>query len=437
MCTLSQRYTAFYVHRWRLVTIDVLTTPALFMRFDRKQVSVGNLPVATQGMPDLFRVVFHAGAAVARTPSKRANPDGSVEWTRPLGLVVYDTNAKLVAVVQQFNIYRGWIIGPGCYFDGTSIMALPNKWVNSPNPPTAPKFYAELKVDVEEGEPPGNQHTALGSMMGEPDEDYRGLPMLCSPRVIYNAGSYDSNDGKFKGISPSSVTTTSSTLMTTSVGGGFFGDGTRIEVYSEDGSPDSSALSELPRPTPVNLTTAPPSYDEGVREPGTLETAARAVGAVVPLHPELAVSRSFSWSPLASSVAHSVGASAKKHQRGAAKPGSKVSPSPREKFSQLFSWSSLASPAALPEAAAASQQQKITNEAAVGTATPSLHPTSPRVFLRLPPVSPLAAPDDLPAAQTNSCQDTTTTIPTPENGMDEWHKPVSNVKNIIIGSTCI
>lgn len=427
------------------------------MRFVCCQVLVENLPVPAQGMPDLFRVVFRAGTAVARTPSKRANPDGSVEWTQPLDILVYDTSAKLVAVVQQFNFLRGWIIGPDRYFNGTSITALPSEWTHSSDLPTAPRFYAELRVDIEVG----GDHPSPEGVVDESDEDYRGLPMLCSPRALHYSGSHDSHGGKMKKtISPMSVTTTPSTLLTTSVGGGFFRDGSRFGVYSEESSPGSSVLSESPRPPLVDPTAAPPPYEEVVRERGPLGIAVGVVGAVVPLHPEMAVSRSFSWSPATFCVAESVGAPAAKHQGGAAEsggtetccvgpsvdapatehPGGEMDPGGEaapflEKVSRFFSWSPLAPPAALPEGAAAPQQERSAHEAAVtGAATPSLHSTSQetRFSPQMPPVSPVSSvPDNRPSARTKGGRGTATTKPiTPANVADERRS------NDLVSSVC-
>lgn len=414
------------------------------------QVSVENLPVAEQGMPDLFRVVFRAGTAVARTPSKRANPDGTVEWTQPLEIAVYDKNAKLVAVVQQFNFLRGWVIGPDRHFNGASITALPDEWVHSSDLPTAPRFYAELRVDIEEG-----HHPSLRGI-DESDEDYRGLPMFCSPRALQHSG------GKFKATSPASVTTTPSTLVTTSVGGGFFGDGCRLGLYSEESSPGSSVLSESPRPPPAHPANAPSPCEEVVRERGALGTAVGAFGAPVPLHPEVAASRSFSWSPLASCVA-SVKAPAAEHQgdatepgdgetccvaqpvdvpaaehlRGGVEPGDEEQPF-LERSSQCCSLSPFAPcPAALPESAAEPQQQRGAHEAAAGAATPSLHSTSPRFSPLLPPVSPLSVPDDLPAAQDKGGRGTATTKPNaPANVDDEQHNNlVSSAEGFVVDCT--
>lgn len=398
------------------------------------QVLVENLPVPAQGMPDLFRVVFRAGTAVARTPSKRANPDGSVEWTQPLEITVYDPSAKLVAVIQQFNFLRGWIIGPDRHFNGTSVTALPSEWTHSSDLPTAPSFYAELRVNIE-----GGDHPSPGGV-DESDEDYSGLPMLCSPRVLHYSGRHDSHGGKMKPISPTSVTTTPSTLLTTSVGGGFFGDGSRIGTYSEESSPGSSVLSESPRPPLVGPTAAPPPYEEVVQERETLGPAAGVEGAVVSLHPEMAVSRSFSWSPLASCVAESAdNAPAARHQGGAAEPGGKetccVGPpvgSPAtehpggetepgdeeppflEKLSRFFSWSPLAPRAALSEDAAGPQQERSGHEAAMpGTATPSLRSTPQSRFSpQMPPVSPMSVPGDPPAVRSKGGRGAATTKPT-------------------------
>lgn len=415
-------------------------------------------------MPDLFRVVFRVGTAVARTPSKRANPDGSVEWTQPLEIVVYDTNAKLVAVVQQFNFLKGWVIGPDRHFDGTSITALPDEWIHSPDLPTAPKFCAELRVDVEEDDPP-----PLGGI-DESDQDYRGLPMLCSPRVLHYSGPQDSNGGKFKTIP--SPTTTPSTLLTTSVGGGFFGDGSRTGVYSEESSPAGSSVpSESPPRSPlVNpTTTPPPPYEELVRERGTLGSAAGAVGAPVALRPEVAVSRSFSWSPLMSYVAqqpvdaptteHQGSATAPgdeeaccvaqragtppatEHPRGETEPGDDDEPPLLEKLSRLFSWSPLDPPAALPEdAAAAPQQQRDVHEAAAaGAATSSECSTPPRFSPLLPQVSPLSAPNDPPAeAQNRSGRGSVTTKPNPRANVTDERRHndlVSSKQGIVIKSS--
>ncbi|CAM9267046.1 unnamed protein product, partial [Ectocarpus sp. 12 AP-2014] len=118
------------------------------------QVRVENLPAAAQGTPGLFRVKFRAGPegrAPAETVPKPANPDGSVEWLEALDITVHDTSFPLIAVVQQTNYLGGWSLVPDGRFEGAAVSELPNEWRHASSIPTAPTFYAQLSVHVEEG----------------------------------------------------------------------------------------------------------------------------------------------------------------------------------------------------------------------------------------------------------------------------------------------
>ena len=300
-----------------------------------------------------------------------------VEWTQPMDMAVYDTTAKLVAVVQQFNIVGGWIIRPDRHFFGSFVTSLPNEWIHAPDLPSAPTFYAGLHVDFEE-EKARVKHPRLES--DQSDEDFGGIPMLLSPMSLRSSGLDNSNGSNLdiksaSSTSSAATTTPGSTLITSSVGGGFFGDGPRTGVFLE-GSPSCPAPS-APHPPPVKPT-APPFYDDVLRERGPLGTAAGAAGATIPFHPDVAVSRSFSWSPLAPSTA-------RPEDAPEMRSGGKAPPQP-ERPSPLFSWSPLVSPMALSERAA--------------TATSSFRSTLRRFFSLLPPVSPVTAPEnDRPAAK--------------------------------------
>ncbi|CAN0396251.1 unnamed protein product, partial [Ectocarpus sp. 8 AP-2014] len=119
-----------------------------------KQVRVENLPPAAQGTPGLFRVKFRAGTegrSPAETVPKPANPDGSVEWLEALDITVHDTSFPLIAVVQQINYLGGWSLVPDGRFEGAAVSELPNEWRHASSIPTAPTFYAQLSVHVEEG----------------------------------------------------------------------------------------------------------------------------------------------------------------------------------------------------------------------------------------------------------------------------------------------
>lgn len=329
--------------------------------------------------PALFRVVFRAGTAAARTSSRPASADGVAEWTQPIDMAVYDTTAKLVAVVQQFNLVGGWIIKPDRHFFGSSVASQSNEWIHAPDLPTAPTFHAELRVDLEEDE------IVVGD---QSDEDFSGIPMLVSPVSLHSSGLDDSNGGnlEMKSISPTSVTTPCSTLITSSVGGGFFGEGARVGGVSTEDSP-SSPVPSAPHPPPASPT-APPFYYDVLRERGPLGTAAGAAGTLIPFHPDLAMSRSFSWSPLVPKTAQPGGSAA-------TSPGGKVPPlHPRP--SPLFSWSPLVSPLALPKRTAA--------------ASPSFRSKLRRFFSGSPPVSPVTVPGDhRPAAKREEGQDTAAT----------------------------
>ncbi|CAB1102487.1 unnamed protein product [Ectocarpus sp. CCAP 1310/34] len=118
------------------------------------KVRVENLPATAQGTPGLFRVKFRAGSegrAPAETVPKPADPDGSVEWLEALDITVYDTSFPLIAVVQQTNYLGGWSLVPDGRFEGAAVSELPNEWRHASSIPTAPTFYAQLSVHVEEG----------------------------------------------------------------------------------------------------------------------------------------------------------------------------------------------------------------------------------------------------------------------------------------------
>ncbi|CAM9171849.1 unnamed protein product, partial [Ectocarpus sp. 13 AM-2016] len=118
------------------------------------KVRVENLPAAAQGTPGLFRVKFRAGPegrAPAETVPKPANPDGSVEWLEALDITVHDTSFPLIAVVQQTNYLGGWSLVPDGRFEGAAVSELPNEWRHASSIPTAPTFFAQLSVHVEEG----------------------------------------------------------------------------------------------------------------------------------------------------------------------------------------------------------------------------------------------------------------------------------------------
>ncbi|CAM9741892.1 unnamed protein product, partial [Ectocarpus sp. 4 AP-2014] len=118
------------------------------------KVRVENLPAAAHGTPGLFRVKFRAGPegrAPAETVPKPANRDGSVEWLEALDITVHDTSFPLIAVVQQTNYLGGWSLVPDGRFEGAAVSELPNEWRHASSIPTAPTFYAQLSVHVEEG----------------------------------------------------------------------------------------------------------------------------------------------------------------------------------------------------------------------------------------------------------------------------------------------
>ena len=142
---------------------------------------------------------FRAGAAEAETTSAAAGPDGSVEWSEPLEIILQDIGAPLVAVVQHSSSSPGgWSLVPGGHFLGAVITELPNEWRDVPHAPTAPTFYAQLSVVVE--------HSS--------QRDTRPPPSAGMDRK--EALPHHEN------LSPTSSMTSSSTFVTSSVGGGFF-----------------------------------------------------------------------------------------------------------------------------------------------------------------------------------------------------------------------
>lgn len=269
-------------------------------------------------VPDRFRVRFRAGAVSSETSSKIPDADGSIEWKEPLDIRVYDRSAKLVAVIQQYNLVGGWVVRPDRAFQGSSVTTLPDTWHHTPDLPTAPKFHAELSVHCEEEElqPFGSTHI--------PEDNYSGIPTLDTPSLLYSLGRgslLDSGDG-FKTFSPlsvtaSSVTASSSTGAASSVGGGkaFFGEGATVEI-SPEGSPASSAR-PVSRPPPVSPIVSPPIaslppvspaapllHDDVLPQEEVLSAAVEPAGFAIRFpRPELATSRSFSCSPVASRAA--------------------------------------------------------------------------------------------------------------------------------------
>lgn len=284
---------------------------------------VENLPVDShEEVPDRFRVRFRSENVAAETPSKQAGADGSIEWNEPLDMRVFDASAKVVAVIQQYNPVGGWIVRPDRQFESLSVNELPDTWLHTPDLPTAPTFRAELSVHGEEEEAESAASTH------EPGENFSEIPPLDSPGLLYSLGRGAIFDGGdvFKIFSPisvtaSSVTTSSSTLTRSSSGrGAFFGEGADAGITAGC-SPVSSARSILPPPPvspisspprasptapppPVSPAAAPPLNDDMRLRQGVLSAAAGAEGLTIRfLRPELAVSRSFSWSPAASPAA--------------------------------------------------------------------------------------------------------------------------------------
>lgn len=100
-----------------------------------------------------FKVKFRAGNAAAETTPKQPNHDGSMEWTEPLTITVYDTEQSLVAsVVTRRGRSGTWSVVPDGRFEGFPVKDLPS--VLSLESSTGTKFRAELDTFIDEGEPP-------------------------------------------------------------------------------------------------------------------------------------------------------------------------------------------------------------------------------------------------------------------------------------------
>ncbi|CAM9979079.1 unnamed protein product [Ectocarpus fasciculatus] len=66
-------------------------------------------------------------------------------------MTVHDASVRLIAVVQQTNYLGSWSLVPDGRFEGAAVTELPNEWRHVSSIPTAPTFYAQLSVHVEEG----------------------------------------------------------------------------------------------------------------------------------------------------------------------------------------------------------------------------------------------------------------------------------------------
>lgn len=266
-----------------------------------------------------------------RTKSKRANLDGSVQWTERLEVLADDTVIKLVATVQQRSFLGDWVIGPDFHFNGSS---LPSTWRHASELPSAHTFYAELSVDCQEDLPPS---TSTDKSEGH----FRGPSKLPSPSSFSSAGPGSVRKGN-ESSSPYSVTASSATLLSSAVGGGFFGGGTRRGASLEESS-GSSAVSGI-RPSRATHETRP-RYSYPLRQQGGLWGVVGSTGMVLRSRPGLATSQSFSFSPLASPIARPKGDAAFQQRAGASEAGGESSPP----SSSCFSWSPLVSPVAFPD----------------------------------------------------------------------------------------
>ncbi|CAB1115822.1 unnamed protein product [Ectocarpus sp. CCAP 1310/34] len=297
------------------------------------KIRLQNIPVPVEGRPDFFRVVFFDGTMEVRTKSKRANLDGLVQWTERLEVLADDTAIKLVATVQQRSFLGDWVAGPDFHFSGSS---LPSKWRHTSELPSAHKFYAELSVDCQEYLPPSTSSD-------KSEAHFRGPSKLPSPSAFSFSGLGSVRKGS-DSSSPSSVAATSKTLLSSAVGGGFFGDGTRRGASLEGFSASSAVSASWPSRATHETR---PRYSYPLRQEGGLWGVVGSTGMVLRSRPLLAMSQSFSWSPPASPIARPKDASAFQQRVGASEAAGESSPP----SSSCFSWSPLVSPLALPDEA--------------------------------------------------------------------------------------
>ncbi|CAM9661180.1 unnamed protein product [Ectocarpus fasciculatus] len=297
------------------------------------KVRLQNIPVPVKGRPDFFRVVFFDGTMEVRTKSKRANLDGSIQWTEQLEVLADNTAIKLVATVQQRSLFGDWVVGPEFHFNGSS---LPSKWRHSSELPFAHKFYAELSVGCQEDLPPSTSTDKSEGHVRRPSK-------LPSPSSFSSAGPGSVRKGS-DGFFPSSVTASSKTLLSSAVGGGFFGGGTSRGVSLEGSSGSSAVSASWPSRAPHETR---PRYSYPLRQQGGLWGVVGSTGMVLRCRPGLAMSQSFSMSPAASPIARPKDAPGVQQRPGASEAAGESSPP----SSSCFSWSPLVSPVAFPDEA--------------------------------------------------------------------------------------
>lgn len=115
------------------------------------QVRVTHLPAALLGTPGLFRVVFSSGNVEAGTTPKEVGPDGSVEWSEPLEIIVHNATVTLTLMASVLHsVPPGrWTILTG--MNAGYVTALSNEWSYVHTLRPGPNLYARLSVEGEYG----------------------------------------------------------------------------------------------------------------------------------------------------------------------------------------------------------------------------------------------------------------------------------------------
>ncbi|CAM9104258.1 unnamed protein product [Ascophyllum nodosum] len=218
------------------------------------KVRVENLPLSGQENDfPLVRVNFGVakGYGTGETPHRLLEADGSVEWTDPIEFEVEDTNTLIFAVISWKSTKQGdsWTEFDDGRFNGPVVYTLPGVWECTPNGPTGPSLYAEVKVHEGSSARPAPMIRSLAQRGSGPSGGFG------------SSGSYDSF---------SQVTSGSSSV---------YEDALDVQPAMVAGSPGGRTPMRLPRARSEGLVDAPlPARREEI-------PTAEAVPEAVPIAP--------------------------------------------------------------------------------------------------------------------------------------------------------